>query len=140
MDALLAVLRVVVVTGAVVAAAAYTARFLAKRVGPGPGHGRYLAVLEALSLGQQRGMFAVRAGGRVLIVGAGRDGLSLLAEMEPGEFLAAPPAGPGGPGGPRPGEGDPLLGLLQGRLGDLRRRLAAPGSTADRRGEEARGR
>jgi flagellar protein FliO/FliZ len=142
MEGLMAALRVVVATGIVVAAAAYTARYLGKRTSSCGGRGRRLLVLESLSLGQQRGLFAVRAGERVLIVGAGREGVTLLAEMGSREFASL--QNPADPAGEPLGAivtsasatgasataahatnatGDPLLGMLQGRLNDLRRRL-----------------
>jgi flagellar biogenesis protein FliO len=147
MEGIWAALRVVAATGLVVAMAAWTARYLGRR-SEVAARGRYLTVVETLSLGQQRGLLAVRAGaqGRMLILGSGREGLVLLAQMDADEFLGPAATAANGvasgtasssrtdsanqvssatPAGV-PGGSDPLLRMLQGRIGDLRRRFGSP--------------
>jgi len=143
-----AALRVIAATGLVVASAAWTARYLGRRHTAGS-RGRHLAVLETLGLGQQRTLVAVRAGagGRVLILGAGRDGVSLLADMGADEFMGLGDASADQAGGrdntagattgaaTSTGSGDPLLQMLQGRIGDLQRRLGQRSGDGPARGE-----
>lgn len=125
-------LKVLVVTALVVVAAAWTARVAGKRMAV-HGRGRHMAVVETISLGSQRGLFLVSVAHRLLVVGASRDGLTLLAEVpaDEAESLGIGPSGSdpespdqtgGGGRGGVPG-GDQLLARLTAQIGDLQRKL-----------------
>jgi hypothetical protein len=101
-------IKVIAVTAGIVLAAAWAARQAGKRLVP-HGRGRHLEVLDSLSLGVQRGLFLVRAGGRLLVVGVARDSVALLSEIDPsgsGDVCGAvaglrPGSTPPGDGGSR---------------------------------------
>lgn len=130
-------LRVVVATAVVVVMAAAAARLVGRR-GAAGWRGRHLSVVDSISLGSQRGLFMVQAAGRVLIIGASREGLTLLGEMTADELgpVAGDEASTGEPGASgrigsglwarlRGGAGrpeDPLARGLSQRLDDIRRR------------------
>ncbi len=145
MDGFWAGLKVLVVTGLVVGAAAYTARVAGRRMAV-HGRGRHMAVVETISLGSQRGMFLVSVAERLLVVGASRDGLALLAEIPPEEAKSLgidlspgdPSAdrGAGGEGSGRGAGGDQLFSRLSTQIGQLQRRL---GRDSDRASAEATG-
>jgi len=93
---------------AIVVALIFAVRFLLRRIGgPAAAH-RRLGALEVLgrqNLSGRHQLYLVRLGGRLLLVGAGPEGLSTLAEVrDPQEFAQLieaatgrdPAAGPGG--------------------------------------------
>jgi len=70
------------VIGAVLVGFAYLVRALGTgRAGPIGGRGRYLRVVESRALTQSASMHLVEAAGRFFLVGAGANGVALLAEI-----------------------------------------------------------
>ncbi|OGS69688.1 MAG: hypothetical protein A2Y96_01750 [Firmicutes bacterium RBG_13_65_8] len=107
-------IKVIAVTAGVVLAAAWAARQAGKRLVP-HGRGRHLEVLDSLPLGVQRGLFLVRAGGRLLVVGVARDSVALLSEIDGSGSGGVSRVGEGPrPGSPRLGDGDPGAGYGAG--------------------------
>ncbi len=133
MEGFWAGLKVLIATGLIVVAAAWTARVAGKRMAV-YGRGRHMTVVETISLGSQRGLFLVSVAQRLLVVGASRDGLALLAEIPPAEAQSLGIEIPGGdesradrqqrpPAGGGFAGGDQLLSRLTAQIGDLRRKL-----------------
>jgi len=121
-------LKVIAVTAGVVAAAAWAARVAGRKLSPlGRGRGPHLEVLDSLSLGIQRGVFVVRAGRQLLLLGVARDSVVLLGEMDQASLDAPPPPSPH-PAGPD----DQLGRRLSRRLEELRARLSPEGRAGDR--------
>jgi len=132
MDTLWQALKVIAVTAAVVVAAAWAARRAGEKLAP-RGRGRHFEVLDSLPLGIQRGLFLVRAGGHLLVLGVSRDSVALLSEIEPSGFGADGRAGaanhtgpargvdsagrasPGVSAGPEVSTGPPCPGIHSGR-------------------------
>ncbi|MDP2872524.1 MAG: flagellar biosynthetic protein FliO [Bacillota bacterium] len=125
MDGFWQAVKVVVVTALVVTAAGFTARQTATRM-RSAGRGRYLAVVDSISLGMQRGLFLVRLGERHVVIGLARDQITLLSDLGTdglGSLPALPSAanpGPAGcPGSRQPRPDDPGARRLAGRLDAL---------------------
>ncbi len=76
--------------GALLALTFFGLRWLSRR-GSFSGKGRHLQVLDRLPVTRDSAIVLVRAGGRVFAVGAGKDNLNLLAELDAAEFVDGAP-------------------------------------------------
>ncbi len=65
-----------------------TTRLLGGRLGASAGPGRVMRVLEVLPVGRERSLLLVEVAGRFLLIGAGADAFTLLAELDDPRDLA----------------------------------------------------
>ena len=79
---------------AVVSALAFAAMVLAKRVGVGRAHGP-IELVGQLPLDARRGLYLVKVGSRVFLVGVGEGGFSKLGEVPASELPAVEKAASG---------------------------------------------
>jgi flagellar biogenesis protein FliO len=64
--------------------------FLSKRIAKGSVFaGKHMKVIERVMLGKETSILLLQVGLRLVVIGTGRDGMTLLFEMNAGDFMAA---------------------------------------------------
>lgn len=84
-----ALLRMLVALVVVCAIAYVALRYGLRWLAPRRGGGQRMEVIEHCSLGGSKGLWIVRVGERRYLLGGAEGGISMLAELEPGELPAA---------------------------------------------------
>lgn len=90
MQDIISVLGAILMIIAVVVLAFYSTRWLGKRMG-GSASGRYLTVIDRVSLGQDKYLAVVKVGHKHLLIGVSSGSVTNLGELDEQDLAAAQP-------------------------------------------------